>query len=139
MTRILTPYDTGARLEPQLWPKGDADTFGLVDFDDDESHTVLTVLTVHVERRGSGYALHVRNLTATLTMVGEAGEALMVDATLLDGLPELLVLASRGRHDFERQVLCGETTPEERAAAGARWEAAVRTADLLRELTTDHP
>ncbi len=70
MTRTLTPYDTGARLEPQLWPKGDADTFGLVDFDDDESHTVLTV---HVERRGSGYALHVRNLTATLTMVGEAG------------------------------------------------------------------
>ncbi len=132
MTRTLTPYDTGARLEPQLWPKGDADTFGLVDFDDDESHTVLTV---HVERRGSGYALHVRNLTATLTMVGEAGEALVVDAILLDGLPELLALASRGRHDFERQVLWGETTPEERAAADARWEAAVRAADVLHELT----
>ncbi len=41
-TNNLTPYDTGDRLEPQLWPLGeDPDSYGRVDFDNDESATVL--------------------------------------------------------------------------------------------------
>lgn len=57
----LTPYDTGARLEPQLWVRSDqvenagersdwlppADDFGKVDFDDNESTTKLTVWAEH--------------------------------------------------------------------------------------------
>jgi hypothetical protein len=48
----LTPYDTGERLEPQLWPTSDdPETFGRVDFDDDEGRTVFTA---YVERRRPG-------------------------------------------------------------------------------------
>ncbi|MDR6868332.1 hypothetical protein J2Y69_002946 [Microbacterium resistens] len=54
----LGPYDTGVRLEPQLWPvNDDPDRYGRVDFDDDEG---ATVLSAHVERRADGsHALHV--------------------------------------------------------------------------------
>ena len=38
-----TPYDTGARYEPQLWSPTSDDDYGRVDFDNDESATVLTV------------------------------------------------------------------------------------------------
>ena len=45
--RKLTPYDRGTRLEPQLWPLGDdPDSYGRVDFDNDESATVLTAYAV---------------------------------------------------------------------------------------------
>jgi hypothetical protein len=54
-THRLTPYDTGDRLEPHEWVKGQVatpsglprqampDDFGRVDFDDDESNTLMTV------------------------------------------------------------------------------------------------
>lgn len=62
----LTPYDTGARLEPKPWVKdGDTgneyirpaipDDYGKVDFDDDEG---ATVLTVYVEKSPHGYVMH---------------------------------------------------------------------------------
>lgn len=66
MTREPTPYDTGARLEPQLWvhPSGsgwisgkenlrpsEPDDFGRVDFDDDSG---CTIVTAYVERREDG-------------------------------------------------------------------------------------
>lgn len=71
MTRALTPYDTGERLEPRLWVRGGTlvgpyegtsrgpardDDFGKVDFENDES---TTVVTVYIERSGEGYTLHV--------------------------------------------------------------------------------
>lgn len=49
----LTPYDTGARLEPHRWrerPTQPQD-YGKVDFEDDES---ATVATVHIERTPAG-------------------------------------------------------------------------------------
>lgn len=66
---FLTPYDTGSRLEPQLWPPNDdPDRAGRVDFDDDES---ATVLTVYAERLADGsHALHVELITGeTNTLV----------------------------------------------------------------------
>lgn len=47
----LTPYDTGARMEPRLYverphrldPNQDDEDFGLVDFDDCEGSTLATV------------------------------------------------------------------------------------------------
>ncbi|NKY96588.1 hypothetical protein [Nocardiopsis alborubida] len=65
-TPYLTPYDTGARCEPRVWPtptqlaleksSSDAraieeDRFGRVDFDNDEA---TTVCTVHIERGEDG-------------------------------------------------------------------------------------
>lgn len=51
-TASLTPYDTGARLEPHVWPANyDPDRLGRVDFDDDEG---ATVLSLHAERRDDG-------------------------------------------------------------------------------------
>jgi hypothetical protein len=61
-TPYLTPYDTGARCEPHVWPTPtqltleksspdaraiEEDRFGRVDFDNDEA---TTVCTVHIER-----------------------------------------------------------------------------------------
>ncbi|GAA1457500.1 hypothetical protein NE857_21775 [Nocardiopsis exhalans] len=65
-TPYLTPYDTGARCEPQVWltptrlalEKSSPDAraieegrFGRVDFDNDEARTVCTV---HIERGEDG-------------------------------------------------------------------------------------
>lgn len=49
----LTPYDTGERLEPKIWPthRDDADSYGKVDFENDES---ATELMIYVERDDSG-------------------------------------------------------------------------------------
>lgn len=72
-TSSLTPYDTGARLEPQPWPPdGDSDRYGRVDFDDDES---ATVLSVHAERLPSGaYALYVARVSDVDLVVHVDGE-----------------------------------------------------------------
>lgn len=61
MTDNLTPYDTGTRLEPQVWvhrpdPADDAldrnlEAYGKVDFDDNEGRTIVTL---HVESNPSG-------------------------------------------------------------------------------------
>jgi len=64
----LTPYDTGDRCEPKVWVPTEAiaearglnidpDSFGKVDFDDDEGHTVCVV---YVERHADGtHMVHV--------------------------------------------------------------------------------
>lgn len=66
--RILTPYDTGERLEPVVWPlhwtrprptQEDLDCYGRVDFDDDSGQTLVTV---HARRAEDGtYELVVDN------------------------------------------------------------------------------
>ena len=48
---MLTNYDTGARLEPYVWP-GDT---GRVDLDTDEG---VTVITVYAESGSPGGAVH---------------------------------------------------------------------------------
>ena len=66
--RNLTPYDRGTRLEPQLWPLGnDPDSYGRVDFDDEESRTILTA---YVEREGDGYAMPVHGMAEPLSLAG---------------------------------------------------------------------
>jgi len=62
---VLTPYDTGTRLEPRPWhvqPRNlaqdaaEAARYGKVDFDNEES---ATVLTAHVERtENKGYVVN---------------------------------------------------------------------------------
>ncbi|KSU51573.1 hypothetical protein [Microbacterium enclense] len=68
-THRLTPYDTGDRLEPQLWPLGeDPDSYGRVDFDNDESATIFTAY-VEREREGDGYAMQVAGMSEPLNLV----------------------------------------------------------------------
>lgn len=74
MQALLTPYDTGERLEPRPWVQGGLDMaqlvrqsvggpvpafqdFGRVDFDNEENRTVLTV---YVDRDANGYVLQRR-------------------------------------------------------------------------------
>lgn len=73
MADSLTPYDTGARLEPKPWVitdpgaepgsviwKIDQDRYGRVDFDDNES---ATIATVWIERNELGQnVVHIQQL-----------------------------------------------------------------------------
>ncbi len=63
MPEIVTPYAFGSVLEPKLWPTGGVEQqdpyapnspWGAVDFDNEES---ATILTVRVHKRGAGYTL----------------------------------------------------------------------------------
>lgn len=72
----LTPYDTGARLQPMPWhtqplnlpdPK-ELDRYGRVDFDTDEGSTVATV---YAERTDDGYTLHVGNTSGDVAICGD--------------------------------------------------------------------
>lgn len=73
MSRRLTPYDTGQRLEPKTWvtstagvTKGNADDFGKVDFDTDSTSTLATLW---IERQEDG----------TYTLKGYANEPLKIE------------------------------------------------------------
>jgi len=125
-----TPYDHGSRLEPQLWPLGETpDSYGRVDFDDEESRTVLTA---YVEREGDGYALHVHGMAEPLSVVVDGGGRVVpIDAQLCDGIEELLSMAERGREDFEHQAAYGDYSTADRAAADRRWLLAQAVAKLL--------
>ncbi|MDO5865172.1 MULTISPECIES: hypothetical protein [Paenarthrobacter] len=63
----LTPYDTGERCEPKLWQKSrtevlaamrdEPEDIGNVDFEDEESRTIVTV---HVARNDDGtHTVHI--------------------------------------------------------------------------------
>lgn len=69
----LTPYDTGTRLEPQLWPLNDEpDRYGRVDFDDDEG---ATIASAYVQRLHIGaYALCVTRVSDVRLVVDVDGE-----------------------------------------------------------------
>lgn len=70
----LTPYDTGEVLQPIVWridpssgqfdmkPMPEAEKrerYGKVDFDNDESATILTIKVDRNDGEGGGYALHI--------------------------------------------------------------------------------
>lgn len=77
--QIITPYDTGERLEPKAWhvqPRNppseeEAERYGRVDFDDDEGRTVLTA---YVERTPIGYAVRIENAAEPVTVTIAAAE-----------------------------------------------------------------
>lgn len=61
----LTPYDTGARLQPVPWHVqrgnlnkgvGEEDRYGRVDFDDDEG---ATLVRAYAEKTETGYVLRI--------------------------------------------------------------------------------
>lgn len=131
--RELTPYDTGDRLEPQLWPTGEADTFGRVDFDDDEARTVATA---YIAREGTAYVLHVVNPADALTVTSDHGRVLALDEDTMSGIDELLSMAERGRADFEHQASYGDYTAEDRDEVDRRWTLAQAAAEALRTHTT---
>ena len=129
-TDNLTPYDRGNRLEPQLWPLGeDPDSYGRVDFDNEESRTVLTA---YVEREADGYALHVHGMAEPLSVVVDGGGRIVpVDAQLCDGIDELLDMAERGRRDFEGEANRLYMTREDVAENDRRWLLARALMKLL--------
>ena len=71
--RNLTPYDTGERLEPVVWPlldeeaPAEPDRYGRVDLDDDSGQTLVTV---HARRADDGaYELVVDNFDPELVRI----------------------------------------------------------------------
>lgn len=80
--RTLTPYDTGKRLEPDVWVlphtrrplEHDLDRYGRVDYNDD---TDTSILNVYVERDDDGE--HTVHIT---TMSGE-GVRVVVDGEIV--------------------------------------------------------
>lgn len=147
MTQALTPYDTGDRLEPHPWispasldaaqlvrgsvgiPAPTFQDFGRVDFDDEESRTVLTV---YVDRDSHGYVLHVEDLTEEALAVTGGTEAVVIGLEHSPGVEELLSLAQRGREDFLYQASHGDYSDQDQADAATRWAAAQRAADAIR-------
>lgn len=54
----LTPYDTGERLEPEVWTAGEfRDHYGKVDFDTEESSTAVTAWVERDPLNPEGYVL----------------------------------------------------------------------------------
>lgn len=148
MRQELTPYDTGARLEPHPWVairghvatpvrwcadaadrEPDPEDFGRVDFDDDQGRTVLTA---YVARGPDGCVLHLEDLVEeTLTVTGGT-EAIVIGLQHSLGLEELLSLAERGHEDFLHQARHGDYTVADDEDAAQRWTAARRAAAAIR-------
>ena len=144
---LLTPYDTGERLEPRPWVQGGLNAaqlvrlsvggpvptfedFGRVDFDDEENRPVLTV---YVDRDAHGYVLHIEDLTegGPLSVTGGA-DAVVIGLEHSPGVEELLSLAQRGREDFLSQASHGDYDDQDQADAATRWAAAERAATVIR-------
>ncbi len=135
----LTPYDTGARLEPQPWPLTSDDHYGLVDFDDDESATVFTAVGKAFDDGTEGYLLSVTSNAATPVIEVDGDRAVPITEELLDGLQELADLADRGWEDFEHQAkTTPDYTPEDVADAIRRWKLAQSALNTIRRAACDH-
>lgn len=100
LTPSLTPYDTGDRLEPQPWRLTDNDHYGYVDFDDDESATVFTIVGKrpdHNTADGSpGYLLSVSAYCDDTAVEIDGDRVLVLDEDTLAGLNILVELAEQG-------------------------------------------
>lgn len=119
MTQVLTPYDKGDRLEPIPWhvqhrnlPKlEEAVRYGKVDFENEES---ATVLTAHVERNEDrkGYTLHAD--------VHDA-EAPAVKMTV-EGQEALLIQPSAALQEKVRETIAGLDTETQRIESEVYWQ-----------------
>lgn len=143
--RRITPYDTGARLQPKPWvsPEGVAgedaprpaiaDDYGRVDFDEAD----FTAATVWVEPSldpEAGYVLHVESHADDLVVRVDDSAIVTLDPVLTEGVDELVRLAERGRADHERQ-----SAVEDRAEADRRWALALAAATILKGSSTTVP
>lgn len=73
MSHHPTPYDTGQRAEPHIWPigayqddhpdgqSGALDSYGRVDFEDDEANLVATIWLERSEHSGQ-YIVHIQKV-----------------------------------------------------------------------------
>ncbi len=105
-----THHEAGWRLKPRPWPVGPRESYGKVDFDDEEGKAVLTL---YIQRAPEeGYVLHVEHLAAPLR----------VDGTLVRLNPAPHV--DRETADF-RRISAARTAA---AKAAAELEAAVSAA-----------
>ncbi|ADX75252.1 hypothetical protein Asphe3_41870 (plasmid) [Pseudarthrobacter phenanthrenivorans Sphe3] len=103
-------YEAIGRLRPRPWSVGPNESYGKVDFDDGEGHSVLTL---YIQRAPEeGYVLHVEHLAAPLR----------VDGTLLRLSPAPHV--DRNAADF-RRLTAARTAA---AKAEAELDAAVSAA-----------
>lgn len=120
----LTPYDTGARLEPQPWhvqPRnlpnpGEADRYGKVDFDDDEG---ATALTVHVQRNETSGTNEDKSYTLHADVHSETAPSLKLSA---DGQEILLLQPSVALQERVRQTIDDLPTETERIESEVYWQ-----------------
>ncbi len=143
---LLTPYDTGERLEPRPWVDGGLNAaqlvrlsaggpvptfedFGRVDFDNEQNRTVLTV---YVNQDARGCVLHIEDLTEEALTVTGGTEAVVIGLEHSPGVEELLSMAERGRKDFLCQASRGGYDDQDQADAATRWAAAERAAAVIR-------
>lgn len=118
----LTPYDTGERLQPRLWePTSERETFGRVDFEDNEERTVFGA---HVDLTPAGYVLRLTNLYDPLTIDVDDARTLVVSDDLRAGVEALLAFAERGYEKFQYQAEHGDHSPQDQAIAADRWALA---------------
>jgi hypothetical protein len=89
MAGKLTPYDTGARLEPQPWTRHSNDLivpfedWGKVDFDTDEGATVATVWVEGTEEAED--VMHVVQLCGVAKIVIHVNGDLDIPEVVIDG------------------------------------------------------
>lgn len=74
----LTPYDTGARMEPALWSSDDHDDFGKVDFGNDEGDAPYTVWIEGTEDAAD--EIHIENHLSDQTIIIVGGIRITVSA-----------------------------------------------------------
>lgn len=119
MSATLTPYDTGARLEPHpfhvqprnlLKDPAEAHRYGKVDFDDEES---ATRLTVHVARN--------KDEKYTLYAYVHDEEAPTVQLTV-EGQEALLIQPSAALQEKVRQTIAELDTETQRIESEVYWQ-----------------
>lgn len=149
-TERPTPYETGMRLEPRPWVRSaepapmpretttgltTADDFGWCDFDDAPGRTVLSL---YIERRETGYVLHIDNMTEEALTISGDTEATVLGIEHRAGLAELIELAERGRQAYLHEADRGEHTESDQDAAVLRWVNAHNAAVAIRHQMQAH-
>lgn len=133
--RPLTPYDTGARLEPRPWLPISSDHYGLVDFDDDEKTTQFTLVGKAYDN-SPGYLLSVTSIGCAPDIELDGDRTAVLTKEMLAALTVLADFAQRGYDDFcEHAASTDDYADTDIADAEVCWQAA-RTA--LAILIGDH-
>lgn len=153
----MTPFDTGARLEPRVWPAVDPDgildedRYGRVDFDDDESATVLNVHVSCEDPRAQvrSFVLAVEGVAdlrdasedpdeeqefarEELALTVDGAPVLVMGEIQQERLHLLIELARRGRDDFMHQAeTTDDYTEDDKRLAEAQWASVSSLIDRI--------